>query len=36
MYKQPDVQAAIALQLFTPQECFNFVGHCGYRMATAL
>ena len=27
---------AIALQLFTPQECLNFVRHCGYRVATAL
>jgi transposase len=27
---------ALALQLFTPRECFNFVRHCGYRLATAL
>jgi transposase len=27
---------AIALHLFTPQECLNFVRHCGYRVATAL
>jgi hypothetical protein len=27
---------AIALRLFTPQECLNFVRHCGYRVATAL
>ena len=27
---------AIALGLFTPQECANFVHHCGYRVATAL
>ena len=27
---------AIALPLFTPQECFNFVRHCGYRVATGL
>jgi transposase len=27
---------AIALQLFTPQECRNFVRHCGYRATTAL
>jgi len=27
---------AIALQLFTPQECVNFVRHCGYRVATTL
>lgn len=27
---------AIALELFTPQECANFVRHCGYRVATGL
>lgn len=27
---------AIALHLFTPQECLNFVRHCGYRVATVL
>ena len=27
---------AIALRLFTPDECLNFVRHCGYRVATAL
>lgn len=27
---------AIALPLFTPEECLNFVRHCGYRVATAL
>ena len=27
---------AIALQLFSPQECLNFVRHCGYRVATPL
>jgi transposase len=27
---------AIALRLYTPQECLNFVRHCGYRVATAL
>jgi len=27
---------AIALQLFTPPECLNFVRHCGYRVATGL
>lgn len=27
---------AIALHLFTPAECLNFVRHCGYRVATAL
>jgi transposase len=25
---------AIALQLFTPRECLNFVRHCGYRVTT--
>jgi transposase len=25
---------AIALHLFTPQECLNFVRHCGYRVTT--
>ena len=27
---------AIALQLFTPHECRNFVRHCGYRATTTL
>jgi transposase len=27
---------AIALRLFTPDECRNFVRHCGYRFATSL
>jgi transposase len=27
---------AAALELFTPQECTNFVRHCGYRFSTAL
>ena len=27
---------AIALGLFPPQECANFVRHCGYRVATSL
>ena len=27
---------AIALELFTPAECRNFVRHCGYRAATKL
>ena len=26
----------IAQDLFTPQECLNFVRHCGYRVSTAL
>ena len=26
----------IAITLFTPQECVNFVHHCGYRVSTAL
>jgi len=28
-------RVAIALELFTPQECLNFVRHCGYRVSTA-
>lgn len=27
---------AIALELFSPLECLNFVRHCGYRVSTAL
>ena len=27
---------AIALELFAPDECLNFVRHCGYRVPTAL
>jgi transposase len=27
---------AIALDLFSPSECRNFVQHCGYRVSTAL
>jgi transposase len=27
---------AAALELFTPDECHNFVRHCGYRVSTAL
>ena len=27
---------ATAVGLFTPQECTNFVRHCGYRLATIL
>jgi hypothetical protein len=27
---------AIALELFTPQECTNVVRHCGSRVATGL
>ena len=27
---------AIALDLFSPAECLNFVRHCGYRVSTAL
>ena len=26
---------AIALELFSPLECLNFVRHCGYRVPTA-
>jgi transposase len=27
---------AIALRLFSPAECLNFIRHCGYRVSTAL
>jgi transposase len=27
---------AAALDLFSPQECTNFVRHCGYRLSTGL
>jgi hypothetical protein len=27
---------AVALELFSPSECRNFVQHCGYRVSTAL
>ncbi|MBI3400496.1 MAG: transposase [Acidobacteria bacterium] len=27
---------AVALGLYTPTECANYVRHCGYRVATAL
>jgi transposase len=27
---------AAAIDLFTPQECTNFVRHCGYRLSTGL
>ena len=27
---------AMALELFTPTECHNYVRHCGYRAATGL
>jgi transposase len=27
---------AVALGLFTPAECRNFIRHCGYRVSTAL
>jgi transposase len=27
---------AIALELFAPDECRNFIRHCGYRVPTAL
>ncbi|HET9566940.1 MAG TPA: hypothetical protein VFP16_01170, partial [Vicinamibacterales bacterium] len=26
----------IALELFSPTECLNFVRHCGYRVSTVL
>ena len=27
---------ALALELFTPTECANFVRHCGYRVAVQI
>jgi transposase len=27
---------AVALKLFTPAECANYIRHCGYRLSTAL
>jgi transposase len=27
---------AIALELFSPPECLNFIRHCGYRVSTVL
>jgi transposase len=27
---------AIALELFSPPECLNFIRHCGYHVSTAL
>jgi hypothetical protein len=27
---------AIALTLFTPEECRNYIRHCGYRLAVQL
>jgi hypothetical protein len=27
---------AIALELFAPPECLNFVRHCGYRVSTTV
>jgi len=35
-YEQVLELVAIALDLFTPHECLNFVRHCGYRVTTAL
>jgi transposase len=33
-YEQVLELVAIALDLFTPRECHNFVRHCGYRVTT--
>jgi transposase len=27
---------ALALELFAPSDCLNFIRHCGYRVSTAL
>ena len=35
-YDQVVEFVAIALHLFTPQECLNFMRHCGYRVTTPL
>ena len=35
-YDQVIELVGIALQLFTPGECVNFVRHCGYRVTTTL
>jgi hypothetical protein len=32
-YEQVCTWIAIALNLFTPDECANYVRHCGYRVA---
>jgi transposase len=34
-YEQVCTLIAIALDLFTPGECANYVRHCGYRVATS-
>ena len=34
-YEQVCTLIAIALDLFTPDECANYVRHCGYRVAMA-
>src|SRR2546428_5975745 len=33
-FDQVNALVAIALGLFTPDECRNYVRHCGYRVAT--
>jgi len=35
-FDQVNALVAMALPLFTPTECVNYVRHCGYRVATAL
>jgi transposase len=35
-FDQVNDLVATALTLFTPEECANFVRHCGYRSATPL
>ncbi len=35
-FDQVNELVATALTLFTPEECANFVRHCGYRSATPL
>jgi transposase len=35
-YEQVTTLMAIALELFTPIECANYVRHCGYRVAVQM
>ena len=36
LVNRSDAATNATLTLFTPQECLNFVRHCGYRVATGL
>jgi len=35
-FDQVNELIAVALKLFAPLECLNFVRHCGYRMSMPL